>query len=169
MAEKRVKKLPPCPWPDIKANDLDTNHLLIVRYGDVIRIEPRPGFPDKWDDYNRVLKLRKAKWSDETERWEVPAKHLEYLTDSPAPEPEEPVYDIWAVDWKLKGGEPAPRDASWAWAFAYNQDGDYIPELKSRVQYLEQYGWLEAQGYTVTLGGRDKNLLNLKKNKEAKA
>ena len=149
-------------------NDLNTDHLLICRYGDVIRVEPQPGLPDKWGDYDRVLKLLKAKWSDETLRWEVPAKHLEHLTDSPAPEPEELVYDTWAIDWKLKGGEPAPKDASWAWAFAYTQGGDYIPELKPLVQYLEQYGQLEAKGYTVTLGGQDKNLLNLKKNKEAK-
>ncbi|MFH0850541.1 MAG: hypothetical protein V1924_06350, partial [Candidatus Bathyarchaeota archaeon] len=150
----------------LTANDLDTDRLLIVRYGDVIRVEPQPGFPDKWGDYDRVLKFLKAKWSDETLRWEVPAKDQEHLADSPALEPEEPVYDLWAIEWKLKGGEPAPRDTEWAWAFAYNQDGDYIPELKPRVQYLEQYGALEDQGYTVTLGGRDKNLLNLKKNKE---
>ena len=152
----------------LTANDLDTDRLLIVRYGDVIRVEPQPGFPDKWGDYDRVLKFLKAKWSDETLRWEVPAKDQEHLADSPALEPEEPVYDLWAIEWKLKGGEPAPRDTEWAWAFAYN-DGDYIPEIKPLVQFIEQYGQLEAQGYTVTLGGRDKSLLNLKKNKEAKA
>lgn len=150
------------------ANGLDAEHLLIVRYGDVVRIEPQPGLPDKWGEYDRVLKLLKAKWSDEALRWEAPAKDLEHLgTD--APEPGDQVYDIWAVEWKQKGGEPAPRDASWAWAFAYDQDGAPLPEIKDLVQYVEQYGALEAEGYTVTLGGRDKSLLNLKKNKEAQA
>ncbi|MFH2110393.1 MAG: hypothetical protein ABIJ47_03920 [Candidatus Bathyarchaeota archaeon] len=148
----------------LTANDLDTDHLLIVRYGNVVRVEPEEGF-GVWDDYDRVLKLLKAKWSDEELRWEIPAKNLEHLTDAPGPEPEEPVYDIWAIDWKLKGGESAPRGTSWAWAFAYN-DGDYIPEIKPLIQFIEQYGQLEAEGYTVTLGGRDKNLLNLKKNKK---
>ena len=149
------------------ANDLDTDHLLIVRYGDVIRVEPEPGF-DAWDGYDHILRLLKANWSDETLRWEIPAKDLEHLTSKPQPEPGEPVYDIWSIDWKLKGGEPAPKGTSWAWAFAYD-DGDYVPEIKPLVQFIEQYGQLEAEGYTVTLGGRDKNLLNLKKNKEAKA
>jgi len=157
------------------ANDLNTDHLLIVRYGDVVRVEPQPGF-DRWDDYDHILKLLKARWSNMTLRWEVPAKDLEHLKDAePEPDTPEPetgnselVYNIWDVDWRLKGGDPAPRDTSWAWAFAYN-DGDYIPELKPLVQYLEQYGALEAQGYTVTLGGHNKSLLNRKKNKEAKA
>ncbi|MFH2111738.1 MAG: hypothetical protein ABIJ47_10830 [Candidatus Bathyarchaeota archaeon] len=151
----------------LKANDLDTGHLLIVRYGDVVRVEPEEGF-GVWDDYDRVLRLLKATWINEELRWEIPAENLGHPTDSPKPEPEEPVYDLWAVDWKLKGGEPAPRDTSWAWAFAYTRDGDYVPEVKPLVQFIEQYGQLEAEGYTVTLGGRDKNLLNLKKNKEAK-
>jgi len=147
----------------LQANGLKTDYLLIYRYGDMVRVEPQPGFPDRWGDYDRVLRLLKARWSDESLWWEAPAGDLEHLTES-----EEPVYDVWAVDWKMKGGEPAPRDASWAWAFAYTQDGDYVHELKPLVQCLEQYGSLEAHGYTVTLGGRDRSLLQLKKNKEAK-
>jgi hypothetical protein len=149
----------------LTVNGLGTDYVLIYRYGDIVRVEPQPGFPDRWGDFNRVLRLLKAVWIDESLWWEVPAGDLEHLTDS---EDEELVYDIWGVDWKLKGGEPALRDSSWAWAFAYTQDGDYVQELKPLVQYLEQYGSLETQGYTVTLGGRDKSLLQLKKNKEAK-
>ena len=155
----------------LMANGLETHHLLIYGYGSrqsrVIRVEPEPGF-DNWDEYDHILRLLKGTWNNLELRWEVPAEPLEHLPSDGGPSLEPEVYDLWAVDWKLKSGEPAPRDTGWAWAFAYTQDGDYIPELKPLVQYLEQYGPLEARGYTVTLGGRDGKLLQLKKNKEAK-
>jgi len=54
-------------------------------------------------------------------------------------------------------------------ALELGMGGEPVPEAKALVQFIEQYGQLEAEGYTVTLGGRDKSLLNLKKNKEARA
>ena len=151
----------------LAANGLDTGNLLIYRYSKVVRVEPQPGSEDEWESYDRVLRvLLKAEWIDDQTCWEVPAEHLESSKQEPTePEPE---IDIWAAEWKLKGGEPAPRDTSWAWAFAYTKDGDYVPETKPLVQYLEQYGSYEADGYAVTLGGRDKRLLQRKRIKEDK-
>jgi len=145
----------------LAANGLDTGSLLIYRYANVVRVEPQPGSEDQWEKCDRVIKLLKGTWIDDQLSWEVPAEHL-------APPVAEPSLDIWAAEWKVKGGDPAPRDAAWAWAFAYTRDGDYLPETRALVKHLEQHGAYEADGYTVTLGGRDKNLLNLKKNKEAK-
>ena len=71
--------------------------------------------------------------------------------------------DLTKIDWLKKGSEPASAGDSWAWAFAYEQDGTYKPESKALVQAIEQYGKVEMDGYVMTLGGRDGNLLNRKK------
>jgi len=69
------------------------------------------------------------------------------------------------IDWRDKYSEEASADDPWAWAFAYNQDNSYRPESKDLVQRIEQYGKVEMDGYEMTLTGRDKRLLNRKKQK----
>lgn len=67
------------------------------------------------------------------------------------------------IDWKKKGSEPARPEDPWAWAFAYDQDGPLRDETRQLVQEIERYGKVEVSGYEITLGGRDKRLLNRKK------
>jgi len=94
-------------------------------------------------------------------------------TTSPANKPKEndkPTMvvdlDISGIEWKKSnrdGGGPAGPNDGWAWAFAYDQDGEVLQETTKLLQALEQYGAVRVGQYEITLGGRDKNLLNRKK------
>lgn len=76
--------------------------------------------------------------------------------------------NIRLLDWKLKGSEPATEQSSWAWAFAYDQEGFILDAARQLVQEIERYGKVEVNGYEITLGGRDKRLLNRKKLKDGR-
>lgn len=71
--------------------------------------------------------------------------------------------DLTKIEWKGKGSEPASAGDSWAWAFGYNEDGSYKPESAALVAAIEMAGKVVADGYVMTLSGRDKRLLNRKK------
>jgi len=77
--------------------------------------------------------------------------------------------NINLIDWKRSnkagGGSAGPGDG-WAWAFAYSQDGKLLDEAVQLVQEIERYEKVEVDGFEITLGGRDKNLLNRKKIKQ---
>ena len=79
-----------------------------------------------------------------------------------------PTPHIWTINWKTRDKQPIPEDPEWAWAYAYNPDNTLIPEHRELVEYLQQNGKLDKKGYTITLGGRDKRLLQLRKNKVGK-
>ena len=72
-------------------------------------------------------------------------------------------FDIFTVEWKIKGMAPAPPNPTWGWAFGFTQDGGYRPETLKLVKYLEKYGSYSVGEYTVKLGGRDNKLLQLNK------
>ena len=101
-------------------------------------------------------------------------KRIEYIEDQlnqirqqaamgTVPTPSVQGIDLTKIDWMGKGSVPVSTGDPWAWAFAYEQDGEYKPESKALVQRIEQYGKVEMDGYEMTLGGRDKRLLNRKK------
>lgn len=71
--------------------------------------------------------------------------------------------DITQIEWLKKGSEPASPGDPWAWAFGYNEDGNYLPESETLVRAIEQSGKVEIDGYEMILSGRDNNLLNRKK------
>ena len=74
--------------------------------------------------------------------------------------------DISGIEWKLSnrdGGGPAGPDAGWCWAFSTTRDGDVLGEVIQLLQAIEQYGRVRIGQYEITLGGRDKRLLNRKK------
>ncbi|MBA7694441.1 hypothetical protein ES703_103051 [subsurface metagenome] len=68
--------------------------------------------------------------------------------------------NIRAIEWRTKGSEDARDDDPWAWAFGYNQDGSFVDEARQLVQEIQRTGKVEIDGYEITLGGRDKKLLN---------
>ena len=71
--------------------------------------------------------------------------------------------DISGIEWKKAnrdGGGPAGPNDGWSWAFAFTQDGGIRRETLQLVQALEQYGTVRVGQYEITLGGRDKRLLN---------
>lgn len=74
--------------------------------------------------------------------------------------------DISGIEWKRSnkagGGAAGPGDG-WAWAFSETQDGGIIREAAQLVAALEQYGRVIVDGFEISLGGRDGNLLNRKK------
>ena len=47
--------------------------------------------------------------------------------------------------------------------FAFEQQGDYHPESRELVQAIQQYGSVKVGNRVYSLGGRDGNLLNFKK------
>lgn len=55
-----------------------------------------------------------------------------------------------------------PNDG-WAWGFGYTQDGGILPENLKLMQALDRYGKVRVGQYEISLGGRDKRLLNRKK------
>jgi len=71
--------------------------------------------------------------------------------------------NIHAITWKKKGSEPAYETDSWAWAFAYQEDGFLKDETRQLVEEINRYGKVEVDGYVITLSGRDKTLLSRKK------
>jgi len=71
--------------------------------------------------------------------------------------------NINAIDWKTKSSEPAREDDPWAWAFSREQEGHVLDAARQILQEIERYGKVEVSGYEITIGGRDKNLLNRKK------
>ena len=77
--------------------------------------------------------------------------------------PEAAGIDLTQIEWKLRGSEPASAGDPWAWAFAYNQDGETLLVTDALVKTIEQHGKALIDGYEITLGGRDENLLNRKK------
>ena len=48
--------------------------------------------------------------------------------------------DISRIEWMGKNREKVGTDASWAWAFAYDRDGDVMPETAELLRTLERYG-----------------------------
>lgn len=82
-----------------------------------------------------------------------------------APSPSVQGVDLTQIDWRDKYNEKASAGDPWAWAFGYDQDGDYKPESKALVQCIEQYGKATMNGFEMTLSGRDGKLLNRKKQK----
>ena len=92
--------------------------------------------------------------------------------DSPfvrvAGQPESPAaspagINIHDIDWRDKNSDEVGPEVSWAWAFAFNQNGTYKPESKALVQEIERYEKVEIDGYELTISGNDKNFLNRKK------
>jgi len=79
-----------------------------------------------------------------------------------APAPSVQGIDLTKIEWKGKGSVPASTGDPWAWAFAYEQDGSYKPESETLVKTIERDGGVTMDGYKMTLGGRDKRLLNRK-------
>ncbi|GAH84336.1 unnamed protein product, partial [marine sediment metagenome] len=71
--------------------------------------------------------------------------------------------NINLLDWKNKYNDPARDDDAWAWAFSRNYEGGLLPAAEQLVQEIERYGKVEIDGYELTLGGKDKTLLNRKK------
>ena len=74
--------------------------------------------------------------------------------------------DISEIEWKKSnkdGGRLATPEDGWAWAFAYTKDGGVLRETMQLLQAIEQYGTVSVGQYEITLGGRDKGLLNRKK------
>ena len=82
-----------------------------------------------------------------------------------APAPSVQGIDLTKIEWKGKGSVPASTGDPWAWAFAYNVDGDYIDKSRALVMAIEQNGKVTMDGYEMTLSGRDNRLLNRKKQK----
>lgn len=68
-----------------------------------------------------------------------------------------------AIDWRTKGNEAARDDDPWSWAFGYTETGQLRDETRQLIAEIERYGKVEVNGYEITLGGRDKRLLNRKK------
>ena len=82
-----------------------------------------------------------------------------------APAPRVQGIDLTQIEWKGKGSMLVGAGAEWAWAFGYDQNGEYWPESEALVRALEQSGKVEMDGYVMTLSGRDKRLINRKKQK----
>ena len=57
----------------LEANGLSTDHCMVYKYKDVIRIAIDDDFPpEKFEEYNEALKLIKAKWLKVDNCWESP-------------------------------------------------------------------------------------------------
>ena len=74
-----------------------------------------------------------------------------------------PSINVMDIPWLKKGSEPASPYDPWAWAFAYDFDGDVFPETEELLEAIKRDGKVQVDGYEISLGGRDKNLLNRKK------
>jgi len=90
-------------------------------------------------------------------------------TVAPTPKKDEPMevnIDISRINWKKSkraGGGTASEYDSWAWAFAYDRQGNLLPESKDLFEATQHYGSVRIGDFVVTLGGDKKNLLNRKK------
>ena len=73
--------------------------------------------------------------------------------------------DLTQINWLKKGSLPADPGDPWAWAFAYDEDSDILPETDALVSVIERDGKALIDGYEITLSGRDNNLLSRKKAK----
>ena len=71
--------------------------------------------------------------------------------------------DLTKIDWRDRNNDEVGTGEPWAWAFAYDVDGDYWDESRSLVQAIERDGEVVMDGYVMTLSGRDNRLLNRKK------
>ena len=71
--------------------------------------------------------------------------------------------NVRAIDWRTKENQPAGEEDPWAWAFAYHRGGPVLDETRQILQEIERTGKVEVSGYEITIGGRDKKLLNRKK------
>lgn len=71
--------------------------------------------------------------------------------------------NIHAIKWRTKGNQPARDDDPWSWAFSKSPEGRPLDESRQLVEEIERYGKVEVNGYVITLGGRDKDLLNRSK------
>jgi len=80
-----------------------------------------------------------------------------------APASEVTDIDLTKIEWKLRGSEPADPGDPWAWAFAYDQNGDILDETQALVGVLKRDGKALIDGYELTLSGKDKTLLSRKK------
>ena len=83
-------------------------------------------------------------------------------TEYPGPKSAQGI-DLTKIEWKGKGSVPASAGDSWAWAFGYDQDGEYLPESRAIVMAIEAAGKVVIDGYEMTLSGRDKRLLSRNK------
>lgn len=72
--------------------------------------------------------------------------------------PYTPSVNIHSLNWMKKGKQPAAPGDKWAWAFAYDVDGN--PVDAGLIDALKRYGKVRVGGYEVSLGGRDGKLLN---------
>ena len=68
--------------------------------------------------------------------------------------------NLHAINWRTKDNHTADEDEPWAWAHAYHREGGLRDEARQLVQEIERYDKVEVKGYMITLGGRDKKLLN---------
>lgn len=80
-----------------------------------------------------------------------------------APPRQAPSVNVLDIPWLKKGSEPASPGDPWAWAFAFDMDGQVLPETEELLEALERDGKVQIDGYEISLGGHDKNLLNRKK------
>jgi len=76
--------------------------------------------------------------------------------------------EAMGIPWFVKGMQPAPSDAAFAFTFATERDGTPKPEVQPLVDELNQYGKITVGPYEYRLGGRDKNLISRNKAKEAR-
>ena len=101
-------------------------------------------------------------------------QQLEYIldeirakaADGAFAKPGAPEVDLRGITWKLKDSELAGPNDPWAWAFAYDQDGSVLPEASALLEAIKRDGKVLVGGYEISLGGRDKNLLNRKRVKK---
>ncbi len=66
-----------------------------------------------------------------------------------------------AVNWLIKGGKPAPPDATFAFAFASDKDGNRN-EYAELADYLKKNGLVKVSGYSFTLSKDGKFLQRIK-------
>ena len=99
-----------------------------------------------------------------------PAEGSPFVTDnrsrtqySVAKSKQAPSINVMDIPWLKKGSEPASPYDPWAWAFAYDFDGNVFPETEELLEAIKRDGKVRVDGYEISLGGRDKNLLNRKK------
>jgi len=123
-----------------------------IKQGFADLIQYKQGFEAKMDA-RRAKKPGAAPAKTPTR---VPAK---------APSTAEPMaldIDISGIDWMQKNMELVGLDASWAWAFGYDQDGDVKPETEQLVEAIQQYGNVKVGKHMIGLGGNDNTLLQRK-------
>ena len=70
--------------------------------------------------------------------------------------------DVADIDWMVKGNQPAPDNARFAYAFVYEQNSTTIKDAVRNVYAAcLQFGEIEtADGYTIKISGDKNNLLS---------